>query len=113
MQNNNSSQGGDGVGAPGQTVSTASRRKKYARHAVKYVRLNISMSPQLITLIDEAAEQDFTTRSELIRTALLWYLRPQGRELAQADPEIILKTLKRRQLQVEMNRTKQDIDIQD
>ena len=113
MQNNNSSQESDGVGISDQTASTASGHKKYARHAVKYVRLNISMSPQLIKLIDEAAEQDFTTRSELIRTAVLWYLRPQGREFAQVDPDIILKTLKRRQLQAEMNKTKRDIDIQD
>lgn len=60
-------------------------------------RINLSIQQGLLDMIDEAAEKDFTTRSDIIRIALLWYLRPQGRELDQADPDAILKTLKHRQ----------------
>ena len=56
-------------------------------------RVNISMSKQLLELIDKEAGCDFTTRSDIIRIATLWYLRPQGRELRQTDPETILRTL--------------------
>lgn len=75
--------------------------------------MNISMPPGLVKLIDEAAEQDFTTRSDVIRMAVLWYLRPQGRELNQADPDVILKTLQRRKALVEMSKTMKDVSIFD
>lgn len=51
-------------------------------------------------MLDEAAAQDYTTRSDIIRMAILWYLRPQGRDLAQTDPEQIVKTLQHRQARV-------------
>lgn len=70
--------------------------KNYITHKQKMVRVNISINQGLLKLLDEAAEQDFTTRSDVIRQALLWYLRPQGRDLALIDPDEIFKTLKRR-----------------
>ncbi len=63
---------------------------------VKMVRIAISIPEGLLGLTDRAAEEDFTSRSDIIRAALVWYLQPQGRQLKQVDPEEILKTLKRR-----------------
>ena len=63
----------------------------------------ISMSDGLLDMVDDAAKKDFTTRSDLIRMAVLWYLRPQGRELDQADPDEILKTLQHRKARAAMN----------
>jgi metal-responsive CopG/Arc/MetJ family transcriptional regulator len=70
--------------------------KKRRTHKVKMQRIAISISGGLLDMVDEAAEKDYTTRSDIIRTALLWYLRPQGRDLAQTDPDTILKTLQHR-----------------
>lgn len=70
--------------------------KKYTTHKQKMVRINISINEGLLALIDKAAAEDYTTRSDIIRQAALWYLRPQGRDLAETDPDIILKTLQRR-----------------
>lgn len=66
-------------------------------------QISISMHPGLIKMVDAAAEHDFTTRSDIIRTALLWYLRPQGRDLDQADPDVIVKTLQRRKAKAELS----------
>jgi metal-responsive CopG/Arc/MetJ family transcriptional regulator len=68
------------------------------------IRINLSISKSLLKLVDEAAERDFTNRSDLIRQSILWYLRPQGRDLDQTDPEIILQTIKNRQLQVSIRK---------
>mgnify|MGYP001604753500 CR=1 FL=1 len=65
-------------------------------------RINISIADGLLEMVDKVAAEDFTTRSDIIRAALLWYLRPQGRELAHTDPKEILKTLKRRQTHAAM-----------
>jgi hypothetical protein len=64
-----------------------------------------------LKLADEAAEKDFTSRSDIIRTALLWNLRPQGRDLDQADPDAILKTLKHRQTKLGMREMMKDVNI--
>lgn len=69
------------------------QRRSYKTAAT---RLTISLPQGLLELVDQAAKADFTTRSDIIRIALLWYLRPQGRDLAETDPEAIFKTLKHR-----------------
>lgn len=68
------------------------------------VRINLTIPKSLLETVDEAAVQDYTTRSDIIRIALLWYLRPQGRDLDQADPEVIIKVLKRRQARAGLNK---------
>lgn len=68
-------------------------------------RLTISLSEGLIDMVDKAAREDFTTRSDIIRVALLWYLRPQGRELAQTDPDTILKMLQHRNIRTNLKAT--------
>jgi hypothetical protein len=73
--------------------------EKRRRNTYKQPKLRtmFSIQPGLLKLVDEAAEKDFTTRSEIVRIALLWYLRPQGRDLATVDPDEIYKILRRRE----------------
>jgi hypothetical protein len=85
----------------GPSQAKPNRKKRIRRHGENMIRFNISMSRQLAERVDAAAKQDYTTRSEMIRMALLWYLRPQGRELNQADPDVILKTLQHRRALIE------------
>lgn len=68
------------------------------------VRINLTISKALLQRIDEAAKQDYTTRSDVIRQGVLFYLRPQGRELDQTDPETILKVLNQRKMLTSINR---------
>lgn len=75
-------------------------RKKRQERKQPYERILISIPTGLLEMVDEAAEKDFTTRSDVIRAAVLWYLRPQGRDLDQADPEVILKVLQHRKSQI-------------
>lgn len=74
-------------------------------HNKDTIRINITMHRQLLQITDEAAKNDFTSRSDIIRIALLWYLRPLGRDLNQADPEAILKVIKQRKLKADINRS--------
>lgn len=78
--------------------------KKRQAHKAKAQRVILSISEGLLDIVDEAAKQDFTTRSDIIRTALLWYLRPQGCDLNQTDPEAIFKTLKLRRDKMAMRK---------
>lgn len=78
--------------------------KKRTTHKQTMQRINLTISEGLLELVDKEAENDFTTRSDMIRTALLWYLRPQGRELDQTDPDTILKTLQQRHMRVEVKK---------
>ena len=91
--------------------------KKRLSHKAKMTRINLSISQGLIDMVDKAAAKDFTNRSDIIRTAILWYLRPQGRELDQTDPDVILKTLERRRAIAGMNKLMDeigdDIDVYD
>lgn len=93
MQNYTPPHNSDEIKPPsGKTKST----KKYHTHKAPMIRINISIQQGLLDKIDEVARQDYTTRSDIIRMALLWYTRPQGRELKEVDQDEILKTLQRR-----------------
>jgi len=78
-------------------MPASNKGKKYITHKRKMVRISLSINESVLELVDEAASKDFTSRSDIIRQSILWYLRPQGRDLAQTDPDLILKTLKQRQ----------------
>ena len=98
------------------TNSSPKPRKQYNKRYKKMTRISLSISEHLLELLDEAAEQDFTTRSDIIRAAVLWYLRPQGRDLAQSDPAEILKVLKHRDTRAKIRKLIQDtpdIDVYD
>lgn len=84
--------------------------KKRKTHKQPMTRINISISTGLLEMIDEAAASDFTSRSDIIRTGVLWYLRPQGRQLAEVDPETIIKTLRRRKMLVNARKLRRDLD---
>jgi metal-responsive CopG/Arc/MetJ family transcriptional regulator len=75
------------------------------------VRINLTISKALLRRVDEAAKQDYTTRSDIIRVALLWYLRPQGRELDQTDPDTVLKVLNQRRAKAALNKIIKENDI--
>lgn len=95
---------------------TPQGNKRNSRRA-KSVRINLIISDGLLDKVDQAAKQDFTTRSEIIRSALLWYLRPQGRDLNEADTDEILRTLQRRKAGADLRKylkdNKDDIDVYD
>jgi metal-responsive CopG/Arc/MetJ family transcriptional regulator len=78
--------------------------QKRSTKKAQATRVMISLPEGLLTIIDKAAEQDYTSRSDIIRTAVLWYLRPQGRDFDQADPEQIIKTLQHRQTRTALRR---------
>lgn len=93
----------------GQQAATLPGQLKRHRQAAKMTRLNLSLPQGLIDMVDKAAAKDFTSRSDIIRMAVLWYLRPQGRDLDQADPDAILKTLQHRQALAGMKAMMQEI----
>ena len=98
-------------------MSEASPGKKRNSRKAKSIRINFVVSEGLLDKVDQAAEQDFTTRSEIIRSALLWYLRPQGRDLSQADTDEVLTLLQRRKaggnLRKHIETIKGEIDVYD
>ena len=83
---------------------TRSATNKRQMHRAKATRIMISLPAGVITKLDEVARQDYTSRSDVIRMAILWYLRPQGRDFDQTDPEQILKTLQHRQARVSIRK---------
>ena len=86
-------------------------RHKRTTYKENMTRISLSISPGILDLVDSAAKQDFTTRSDIIRMAILWYLRPQGRELDQTDPKIILKTLQHRQSRLALRKMLKDLGM--
>jgi len=66
-------------------------------------RFMISLPSQLVEAVDRQAKADYTTRSGLVRQALMEYLRPvddgqlEGQELY-TDPEEVLRMLQQRKL---------------
>jgi metal-responsive CopG/Arc/MetJ family transcriptional regulator len=85
--------------------------KHYKTHKVPALRINLSLPEGLIRMIDDAADKDFTSRSDIIRVAVLWYLRPQGRDLADTDQDEILRTLQHRKLRVAVNKMAEDVRV--
>lgn len=82
-------------------------------HKAKMVRVNLNLPGGLLDMVDKAAAKDFTTRSDIIRMSVLWYLRPQGRDLDQSDPDTIYKTLQHRQARVAIKKMIEDMDVLD
>jgi metal-responsive CopG/Arc/MetJ family transcriptional regulator len=79
-------------------------------YKAKMRRITLSIPDGLLQMIDEAAAKDFTSRSDIIRMAALWYLRPQGRDLNEVDPEAILKTLQHRRARAGLKKMLRDAD---
>lgn len=74
-------------------------------------RVLFSLPEELLIAVDREAQANYMTRSDLIRRALLWYLRPAARAQRQegaiveeeldemyTDPEEVLKILQDQKL---------------
>ena len=59
-------------------------------------RVMLTIPTQLLERVDKAASEDYTSRSDVIRSALLWYLRPEGRVTDQLGPNEIYDLVKAR-----------------
>lgn len=106
MQNKSSS------GAIVKTSDDKQRRLSKLRETkVKTVRFNLTMSKPLLDRVDKAAQQDYTTRSDIIREALLWYLRPQGRDFDKADLDTLFEALKHRRAQAGMRKMLKELGM--
>ena len=75
------------------------------KHRAPMTRINLSISQNVLEMVDTAAKHDFTTRSDVIRMAILWYLRPQGRDFAEADADEILHMLQRRKFKAALRKS--------
>ncbi len=77
--------------------------------------INLRISAGQLEFLDEAAAEDVTTRSELIRTAIMWYLKPQNRRAdqnqSQSEEEYVLSTFERRRAIRAMNKAPKDFDM--
>jgi metal-responsive CopG/Arc/MetJ family transcriptional regulator len=97
--------------SPGRGGDSSPVKKRRKTRTLKMTRISLSISDNLLAMVDKAAEQDFTTRSDMIRMAIVWYVRPQGRELALTDPGKILKVLEHRRARAAMKEMIKDIDL--
>lgn len=61
-------------------------------------RLNTTIPDGLLKQVDDLAIEDFTTRSEIVRRALIFYLRATGETLSETDADALLKAMRNRQL---------------
>lgn len=59
-------------------------------------RVMLTIPAQLLERVDKAATEDYTSRSDVIRSALLWYLRPEGRVTDQLGPNEVYDLVKAR-----------------
>ncbi len=100
-----------------QNKSTGNRKSKdklsKSTASAGTIRITLTISKSLLKRVDEAARQDYTNRSDLIRQSLLWYLRPQGRDLDQANPEVIIKALQQRKAKAELNKIAKDLNLEE
>lgn len=74
------------------------------------IRIHVTVSQSLLDMIDERAIKDCTTRSGLIRQALIWYLYPVGQVGEVLDEEALLRFLRRRKAKAHFNRIRHELD---
>lgn len=95
-------------------------KKRQSRRA-KSTRINLIISDNLLKMIDQAAKKGFTTRSDILRTAVVWYLWPQGRNFDKSNKnnllDEIIRPLNQRKMKAELNKflkeNKDEIDAYD
>ncbi len=68
------------------------------------VKIHVTIPRKLLAQIDDAANRDFANRSEIIRAALLWYLRPDGVNFGLTEPEALLTVLRREETRKGLNK---------
>lgn len=89
-------------------MQNSKRPAKYTKRRAESVKITLTLPKGLLNLADQAAVEDYTTRSDIMRTALLWYLRPQGRHAVAMDDEEIFKTLRHRKTRASVNQWLKD-----
>lgn len=94
-----------------QNQSSRKGKRRPSSANTDTIRINLTISKALLERVDEAAKQDYTTRSDIIRVGLLWYLRPQGRDLDQTDPDTVLKMLNQRRAKAYLNKVIKENNI--
>ena len=85
-------------------------------------RVLFSLPDELLSAVDRDAKANYMTRSDLIRHALLWYLRPAARAQRQegsivesepeelyTDPEELLRILQGQKLRAGIQRVLRDM----
>lgn len=91
-------------------MQNSNRPTKYTKRRAPNVKVTLTLPKGLLDLVDRAAVTDYTTRSDMIRMALLWYLRPQGRHAADLNDEEIFKTLHHRRTRANMKQSLKDLE---
>lgn len=66
-------------------------------------RVNITIPDNLLLQVDEMATKDYTTRSDIIRQAVLFYMRSTASTLNKTEVESLFKNMKNRQLKAYLN----------
>ena len=67
-------------------------------------KINVTIPDRLLLQIDRIAKEDYTSRSDIIRQALLFYIRSSASVLQQTDEGILFKEMKNRQLKAYLNK---------
>ncbi|HZL07617.1 MAG TPA: ribbon-helix-helix domain-containing protein [Candidatus Dormibacteraeota bacterium] len=67
-------------------------------------RINLTIADDLLKRLDEVAKNDYTSRSDIIRQAILFYFRSTAKTISRADRKALLKDMKSRQLQAHLNK---------
>ncbi len=100
--------------APKQSVASSKRRSTSSGKSSKYAKVNLSIPHGLLEQVDETAKREYTTRSDIIRQALLQYIWPagihgiyatRGKQASAMDLDDLLASLKKRQLQAHLKKS--------
>ena len=71
---------------------------------VRTSKITLTLPTLLLEQVDHTAKRDYTTRSDVIRQALVDYLRQYERATGGLEPEAALKILKRQACKAYLNR---------
>ncbi len=69
------------------------------------VKITLTIQESLLKRVDDTAKRDYTSRSDVIRQALLDYLRQYDRACGEMEPEEALMVLRRRLAMAYFNKT--------
>jgi len=72
---------------------------------VKTTKITLTINKVLLERVDAAATSDYTTRSDVIRQALVDYLRDYERACGDLEPEAALRVLRQRLGRAHLNET--------
>ena len=68
------------------------------------MQINVRIDKQLLARIDMATKHHFTTRSQLVRSAIYWFLMPHHRKLEQSEEDYIFETIQYRRRLASINK---------